>query len=175
MPIRIRVSGSKTFNNFLGKTAVGLVYRFDSGSHYSNTRTMTASQLNPAMPGQFGSTASQYLDDTRGGGVYNASSYLDLSVTHDFPLFKAMGKDVTAFAKFNIGNVFNHQQIVTFNTSWNRVPTPTSNPAYAYPNAYSAPWVKTPASPTYTGFGNPQSFGNFGTPRTVNISAGFRF
>jgi len=172
VPIRARLTGNRVFNTSFGKTAIGLVYRFDSGSHYSNARTMTAAQLNPALPGQFGSTASQYLNDMRGGGVYNASSYLDLAITHDFPLFKAMGKDVTAFAKFNIGNVFNHQQIVTFNTSWNRVPNTTP---YAYPNAYTAPWVQTPASATYTGFGNPQTFANFGAPRTVAISAGFRF
>ncbi|NWJ40978.1 MAG: TonB-dependent receptor [Geothrix sp.] len=172
VPIRIRATGNRVFNNGFGKTSVGLVYRFDSGAHYSNTRTMTAAQLNPALPGQFGATSTQYLNDFRGGGVYNSASYLDLAVTHDFPLFKAMGKDVTAFAKFNIGNVLNHQQIVTFNTSWNRVP---NTAPYAYPNAYTAPWVQSPATTTYTGFGNPQSFGNYGTPRTVAVSAGFRF
>jgi hypothetical protein len=168
VPIRMRLTANRVFTNSLGKTSVGLVYRFDSGNHYSNTRTISAGQLNPALPTQFGKTTTEYMDMTRGAGVYNATSYLDLAVTHEFPLFKAMGKDVTAFGKFNIGNVLNHQQIITFNTSWN------ANGG-VYPTAVGSSWVQAPASSTYTGFGNTQSNGNYGTGRTIAVSAGFRF
>ncbi|MCE1205418.1 MAG: TonB-dependent receptor [Holophagaceae bacterium] len=162
VPIRMRITGNRSFTNSYGKTSVGLVYRFDSGSHYSDARSITRARLNPALSSQFGSTATQYKDQTRGAGVYNAAAYMDLAVTHDFPLFKAMGKDITAFAKFNIGNVFNHQQAITFNTSW-------GSATGTYPNALSSPWVKGSA------YGKQTGNANYGSPRTIAISAGFRF
>ncbi|MBK8789673.1 MAG: hypothetical protein IPO28_05740 [Holophagaceae bacterium] len=117
---------------------------------------------------QWGTSGTQYMDQERGAGVYNAAAYLDLAITHDFPLFKIMGKDVTAFGKLNITNVFNHQQLVTFNTGWNGA-------TGTYPTAVNSPWVKRSASATYTGFGNPSGNVNYGAPRTITASAGFRF
>ena len=168
VPIRIRFTGSRLFTNTFGKTSVGLVYRFDSGSHYSNARSITKNRLNPGLSGQWGTSGTQYMDQERGAGVYNAAAYLDLAITHDFPLFKVMGKDVTAFGKLNIANVFNHQQLITFNTGWNGA-------TGTYPTAVNSPWVKRSASATYTGFGNPSGNVNYGAPRTITASAGFRF
>jgi len=162
VPIRMRVTGNRTFNNAYGKTSVGLVYRFDSGSHFSNTRSITRARLNPALSSQWGTTGTQYKDQTRGAGVFNAAAYLDLAVTHDFPLFKAMGKDITAFAKFNIGNVLNHQQAITFSTSW-------GSATGTYPTALASPWVQGSA------YGKQTGNANYGAGRTLAISAGFRF
>ena len=172
VPIRARLTGNRTFNNEYGKTALGLVYRFDSGSHYSDARTISRARLGgPTISSQFGTSGTQYLDQTRGAGVYSAQAYLDLALTHDFPLFKAMGKEVTAFGKFVIGNVLNHQQLVTFNTSFL-----AATGSYGVANGgINSPWVRTPASSAYSGWGQPSSKANFGGARTVAISAGFRF
>ena len=167
-PIRIRGNASKSFTNQFGKSTIGWVYRFDTGSHFSYTRSITASRLagTGALPGQAGSTFTQYMDRTRGAGVYPGSSYLDLAVTHDFPLFKAGGRDVTAFGKLVFSNVLNHQQQIGFNTSMNSA---TGTYGTATGGVYS-PWVKSSA------FGsNGASSSNYGSPRSLSISAGFRF
>jgi outer membrane receptor for ferrienterochelin and colicin len=176
VPIRMRITANRTYTNALGKTSVGLVYRFDSGSHYSDTRAITPGLLGgPTLSSQFGTSATQYMNQQRGAGVYNAASYLDLAITHDFPLFKVAGKDVTAFGKVTIGNVLNHQQLVTFNTTYNSVtPTTDIDPGPAvlyptYPTAVNAPWVRG------NSFGKPSSYLSYGTPRTITASAGFRF
>jgi len=168
VPIRSRLTGSRTFNSEWGKTSLGLIYRFDSGAHYSNTRTISASRLGgPTLSGQIGSPITQYEDQTRGAGVFMAQSYLDLAVTHDFPLFKVGSTPVTAFGKFNIGNVLNHQQQISFNTAYAAA---TGTYGVANQGVYS-PWVAS--SPAL--FGKATGASNYGTGRTVNISAGFRF
>jgi len=177
VPIRARLTGNRVFNNAYGKTSLGLVYRFDSGSHYSNARVIARARLGGAtMSSQFGTSGAQYMNQERGAGVYNGVSYLDLALTHDFPLIKVMGKDVTAFAKLTINNVLNHQQLVTFNTTYNSA-TGTYGAAGG---GVDSPWVRTPLAvpvtdTSYKGWGQPQGKDNFGTPRTVTMSAGFRF
>ncbi|WP_243383917.1 TonB-dependent receptor [Geothrix alkalitolerans] len=187
VPIRMRVTGNRTYLNSFGKTSIGLVYRFDAGSHYSDTRNITPRALggtstiadpnydptralsdtnNPYLTNlssQFGTAATQYMNQQRGTGVYNAASYLDLAITHDFPLFKVAGKDVTAFGKVVIGNVFNHQQLVTFDTSYNSAPQAVAG------GSVNSPWIRTSA------FGKPTSYLSYGTARTITASAGFRF
>ncbi|WP_306590585.1 TonB-dependent receptor [Geothrix sp. 21YS21S-4] len=176
VPIRSRITGSRTFNNELGKTSVGLIYRFDSGAHYNNTRVISAvdnpnTAANEArlggstMSSQFGTSGTQYMNQTRGDGVFMASSYLDLAITHDFPLFKVGSRDVTAFGKLNISNVLNHQQQVSFSTTY-----AAATGTYGQPNGgVNSPWV-----PTST-FGKPTGTTNYGTARTITASAGFRF
>ncbi|HCZ33394.1 MAG TPA: hypothetical protein DHV93_08035 [Holophagaceae bacterium] len=164
-PIRMRITGNRTFTNAFGKTSVGLVYRFDSGSHFSHARSITRARVNPGLSDQWGRTTTQYMNQERGTGVYNASSYLDLALTHDFPLFKVAGKDVTAFGKVVIGNVLNHQQLVTFSTAYN-----AATGTYGTANGgFNSPWV--PAA----SFGKPTSYLSYGAPRTITASAGFRF
>ena len=176
VPLRIRFTGSRMFTNAYGKTSVGLVYRLDSGAHYSNGRSITRRQLGgPAsttlptnISSQWGTSGTQYMDNMRGAGVYNTQAYLDLAITHDFPLFKVGGKDVTAFGKVVAANVFNHQQQVTFNTTW----APASG---AYPTALNSPWVQG------SSFGKPTGAANYTRPdgqpnaRIITASAGFRF
>jgi len=172
VPIRARFTANRTFNNDYGKTSVGLVYRFDSGSHYSIARGITRARLGGAtMSSQWGTSGTQFFNQERGAGVYNAQAYLDLAITHDFPLIKFLNKDVTAFAKVNIGNILNHQQLVFFNTAMNGA---TGNYGVAG-GGVDSPWVRTPAGATYTGWGNPSGKTDFGTARTIAISAGFRF
>lgn len=169
VPIRMRFSASKVFNNAYGKTSIGVIHRFDSGSHYSFARSITRNQLagTGVLPSTFGNSATQYMNQERGMGVYNSEAYTDLAITHDFPLFKLMGKSVTAFAKVNIQNVFNHQQIVTFNTNY----SPASG---AYPTALASPWA-TPFVSGVSLYGQATGVGNWGPARSIKISTGFRF
>ncbi|WP_257312501.1 TonB-dependent receptor [Geothrix fuzhouensis] len=165
-PIRMRITGNRTMTNVFGKTSVGLVYSFDSGSHYSQTRSITRARLGgPTISSQFGTSGVQYMDQTRGAGVFNAASYLDLAITHDFPLFKIVSKDVTAFAKVMITNVFNHQQQISWNTAWNAA-TGTYGTATGGVNS---PWVRNANYGTYP------SSTYYGAARGIAISAGFRF
>ena len=166
VPIRMRLTGNRVFTNVYGKTSLGLVYRFDSGSHFSMARSISRARLaGTTISSQFGANGTQYMDQLRGAGVYNAQSYLDLAITHDFPLIKVIGKDVTAFAKLSINNVLNHQQLVTFNTSHGSA-TGTFGTATGGVNS---PWVRSSL------FGQPTSQLNYGTARSLGISAGFRF
>ena len=60
-PIRMRITGNRTMTNAFGKTSIGLVYSFDSGSHYSQTRTIIPTRLGgPTISPQFGTSATQY-------------------------------------------------------------------------------------------------------------------
>jgi outer membrane receptor for ferrienterochelin and colicin len=174
-PLRMRWTGSRTFNSEFGKTSVGLVYRFDSGAHYSEARSITRARLGGYIGGvpangtnispQWGASGTQYMNQERGAGVYMASSYLDLALTHDFPLFKVGSKAVTAFGKLNIGNVLNHQQQVTFNTSYG-----SATGTYGIANqGVDSPWLRG------ANYGQPTAYTNYGTPRTITASAGFRF
>ena len=106
------------------------------------------------------------MDQTRGAGVFNAAAYLDLAVTHDFPLFKVAAKDVTAFAKVVIGNVFNHQQQVTFGTAYSAATGTYGTPT----GGVNSPWVRSSTFGT-----DLKSNSTYGAARSVAISAGFRF
>jgi len=174
-PIRMRLNTSKTFTSEFGKTTVGYIYRFDAGSHYSIVRNISSARLagyiggvaanGTNLPGQAGSTFSQYQNQERGAGVYPGSAYLDMAITHDFPLFKAGGKDVTAFGKLVLSNVLNHQQMIGFNTTMN-----SATGTYGTPTGgINSPWVASSA------FGASNSASYWGSARTVAISAGFRF
>lgn len=166
VPIRSRLTANRTVNSSYGKTSIGLVYRFDSGAHYSNARTISRARLlGPTGSSQFGASSTQYMDQVRGAGVYQSASYLDLAITHDFPLFQVAGKAVTAFGKVTIGNVLNHQQLVTFSTGYAAALTGYNTPT----GGVNSPWVRTST------FGQPSNYQSYGTPRTITASAGFRF
>lgn len=159
VPLRIRATGAYVSNNAFGKTTWGLVYRFDAGSRYSATRVLDPAQiLNPALSGQYGSTATQYQGGRGMAGSFPGQSYLDLAVTHDFPLFKAFTKTLNGFVKLNIGNVLNHQQVISYGTGF--------DPAISDLND---PWVPN------SNYGKITSNTNYGAARTIAISTGFRF
>jgi hypothetical protein len=158
VPIRIRATGAYVDTNSWGKTTWGLVYRFDSGSYYSRTRVIEPTMLNPNLSDQYGSSATQYLGGRREAGSFPGQSYLDLAVTHDFTLFKVFQKSVNAFVKLNIGNVLNHQQIISYGTGYDDAVTGLNDP-----------WVPN------SNYGKVTSNTNFGTARTIAISTGFRF
>jgi hypothetical protein len=164
-PIRMRFTAAKAYENAYGKTTVGWIYRFDAGSHFSISRGLTRKQVNPGLSPQAGSSFTQYYNDQWGQGVFPSQAYVDLALTQDFPLFKVGGRTVWAFGKVVIQNVFNHQQQIGFNTSY-QSPSGTN---YPYPNATSAPWVQAST------YGTAKSSDYYGQPRTIVASAGIRF
>ncbi len=160
VPFRARLMGTYTLDSRLGKTTLGLLYRFDSGSYVSETRIVSGSALNVSLPTEAQNAVfTQYKDSRRGTLVGASSSYLDVSVNHDWELRKVKAVAVRAFVRAVVKNLFNHQQIL-------RRPKVYA----AYPAAYTDPWVPE----------NPDTFGQpngacFGEPRTYSISAGVRF
>ena len=158
-PISMRWTGDYTAESAYGRTTLGLIYRFNSGSHYSDTRTVSRTSINPLLPATFGSTATQYRDGQRGQFVLPSSSYLDLSITQDFNLFTVAQTPVRGFVKVIAYNFLNHQQVIGFNTT-------SSSLASGAPLTNA--WVRPAAYGTI-------SSSNFGTPRQFTLSAGVRF
>lgn len=161
VPLRMRLLGSYSRTNFLGKFSAGFAYRFDSGAHYSWTRRVKRADLNPDLDQAFGSSATQYYDQKLGDNVGESQAYTDLSIQQDFQLRRSKDHPVVAFVKLDVRNVFNRQQVVSVDSSFERVQTGGS---------VKDPWV--PAAET---FGQPVGPGNFGTPRQVSASVGLKF
>ena len=159
VPVRAQSFINYVSDNTYGKTTYGIIYRFTAGSHYSTTRIISPDMLNPLVPSDYGTTATQYLNNRRGTGVFAAFSTVDLAINHEWPLFKVAGRAITAFGKVAITNVFNHQQKVSWDTAMADAPTGLGDP-----------WV--PNNLTYN---LPTSVNNFVTARTYAVSAGVRF
>ncbi|HEU4952904.1 MAG TPA: TonB-dependent receptor [Holophagaceae bacterium] len=165
-PIRMRWEADRSVHSIFGDTTFGFIYRFDSGSHYSDTRSVPRAALNAGLSSQFGSTATQYRDNTRGQYVFPAVSTVDMAITHNWELFKVRSTPVNAFVKLAIFNLFNHQQITSFNTqSYNA-------------GSLTSPWVRRTAPPSPIGYGDIQNANNWGGPgfaRSYQIDMGIRF
>jgi hypothetical protein len=159
VPLRMRWTAVYSSSNAIGKANFGFVYRFDSGLHYSDSRNIRRAAINPGLSGQFGSSATQYLGE-QGSHVFPATSYLDFGFQQDFEIAKIAGKTISGFAKFDLGNVLNHQQVVSFNTTYASVGSSGS---------YTDPWVKGGS------YGQPTGANNYGSARTVKISLGVKF
>ena len=160
-PLSIRWTGSHTTSNKFGSFITGMAYSFFSGAHYSDTRSLTRSQLNPALPGEFPSPVTQYRDGKRGEYVLPGSAYLDLSLTQEFEFLKVVGTPVKGFVKLVMTNFLNHQQIIGWNT--------TSVAASTSAGGVNSPWVRGSA------YGTSTSSSNFGAARNITLSAGLRF
>lgn len=161
-PLAMHWTGTHTSTNGLGNLIIGMAYTFNSGAHYSDTRSISRSQLNSALPGEFTSPTTQYRDNKRGAYVLPGSSYLDLSLTEEFEVFKVASTPVKGFVKLVMTNFLNHQQIISWNT--------TSSAATGGANAgVNSPWVRGAS------YGLSTTSANYGTPRNVTLSAGVRF
>ncbi len=172
VPLRMRLTGSYYHDSAYGRTTWGLIYRFDSGSHYSLTRNITPSQIDVDLGGLgAGTNFTQYYGGQRGQFVLPASSYTDLSITQDWQLAKVKGTPVKAFVKLVITNVWNHQQILGWNTTINSASgVATNSSTYTGANgAVASVWK--PGS----NFGKQTGSANFGAARSFFVSAGVRF
>ncbi|HXC16561.1 MAG TPA: TonB-dependent receptor [Holophagaceae bacterium] len=165
VPIRMRWQADRAYHTSFGTTTVGFVYNFNSGAHYSDTRTISRARLNPALSTQFGTTATQYKDGVRGAKVLPGVSTLDFAITQEWELFKVATKPVNGFVKFIAYNVFNHQQI----TGWNTVSAAATGPSGT---GTTSPWVYPAAYGTSTTAG---SWGGANAGRAYSLDLGFRF
>jgi outer membrane receptor for ferrienterochelin and colicin len=166
-PLRYRLQGDYHFDWFLGRTTVGMIFRFDSGAHDSITRSADIALFNPGLSPQASNTGqfTQYKDNTRGQVVYQSEAYTDLALTQDFNLFTVAGTSIRSFIKITVTNVWNRQQQLSYKNVWNSPAGVGSNPP-----SLSDPWVGD------TGTGTPTSSANYGAARDIaNIQAGFKF
>ena len=159
VPLRMRWTATYSTANALGKQSWGFLYRFDSGAHWSDTRSIRRAAINPLLSAQFGSSATQYLGE-RGTHAFDGQAYLDFSFQQDFDLMKIMGTTLSGFAKVDIGNVLNHQQQISYDTTYNSVGSAGS---------YTDAWVKG------SSFGTATGPNNYGSARTVRLSFGLKF
>ena len=159
VPLRMRWTATYSTTNSLGKQSWGFLYRFDSGAHWSDSRNIRRAAINPALSGQMGSSFTQYLGQ-RGNHVFDGVSYLDFSLQQEFEIVKVGNTSVAGFMKVDIGNVLNHQQQISYNTTYNSVDATGS---------YTDAWVKGGDFGTVTGPGN------FGSARTIKMSFGVKF
>ncbi|MDP2875880.1 MAG: TonB-dependent receptor [Holophaga sp.] len=165
VPIRSRVTASYISNNSLGRTTWGLIYRFDAGGRYSQARTVTRAQVNPGLSGSWGQTGTQYLGERGGAGTFQGLTFIDLAMTHDFPLFKAYDKSVSGFVKVVITNFFNHQQIYSWGTGYNAATGATTTAT----TGLNSPWVRAST------YGSTTSNTQMAAARNIVISTGFKF
>jgi hypothetical protein len=168
-PIIMKAQADYAVNSKSGRTVFGFAYQFYSGNHYSDARYNDPAALNPKLPASFGNDWTQYKDNKRGDGVFNGVAYHDLSITHDFSLFKVADYQATAFVKLVIYNFFNHQQQISWNTTWDDAAEPY----------YDAPWIAPATYGTiYTSAANMNnrigSSNYFGSARQISLSAGIR-
>ncbi len=157
-PLRIRGMAAYTSTGEWGKTTYGLVYNFDSGARYSTARTIGPKMLNPALSGQYGTTATQFLGE-RNEHAFNSTAYLDLAITHEVDLFKVGARPVSAMLKLNIQNFLNHQQQLTWDVAYAR----RSSGSLTDPFVRSSTW------------GHPVNANNYGAARSIRASFALRF
>jgi outer membrane receptor for ferrienterochelin and colicin len=169
-PLSINGIVGYTTENSYGKITYGATYRFSSGAHYDESRTFDLSAVpglsNDPNVGGFASNVigtAEYRNGQRGTGVFNGQSFTDLSIQQDFKVLKVLKKEVNAFLKVTFYNVWNHQQLVSWNTSFKANESGIVGPG-------GPAWQHSSAS-----FGSPTTGANFGAARSLAVSAGFKF
>jgi hypothetical protein len=163
--LRMKWQAAYSVDSAYGTTTFGVIYNFDSGAHGSDTRTISGDAISGAWPNEpYNATFTQYKDNQRGNIVYPSSSYMDLAITQDWKLAVIAGRPVNAFFKLIMTNVWNHQQLLSTDRSYNGVGLNVTGLPGSYTDAF------TPRS----SFGS-YSAANFGAPRAYMVSAGVRF
>lgn len=157
VPLRARVIFNYEKKTFLGTSTLGLVFRFDGAQIYDKVRSLPLQAIAPTFPSA-STTTTQYLDG-RGAGAFNAAKYVDLALSQDLPMFQAFSVPVRAYLKATVTNIFNHQQLLSWDTAY--APATTAGETWAPLNAAT--------------FGKPRSFTDYGAPRSLNLTLGIRF
>ena len=96
----------------------------------------------------------------RGSEDFKGNSTFDLAVSYNVPVFKT----VRPWVKFELYNVFNHDTLVTWNTTVRPDPA-SARDGLGLPTGY----IKGPL------FGQAQSSGNYVAPRAFQMAFGVRF
>jgi hypothetical protein len=174
-PMTARLTADYSLEGRWGRTVFGWVYRFDSGKRYSHTRTVTSNYLSDyfkdsASPEAmaFNSIFFHYQDFRRNPFAFNSYYYHDLCITHEAALFRVQGVQVSAFLQLTVFNVFNHQQLLTWNTDFNAIDV-KNNPLPEGVDWRAAPWVRPDT------YGDTQAASYWGAARSIVLSAGIKF
>jgi outer membrane receptor for ferrienterochelin and colicin len=151
-PLRIRAFSNYTRRLGPGRFNAGAIFQFTSGAPYNKTATST--NLTPQLKSIGGSSYTEYFAD-RGAFRFADTYRTDLQLAYDMPVWRKL----TWFLSVNLQNVFNHQQLATWNTS-----------------------AKVGTVPPYVGqyipgasYGQPTSSGNYIAGRTLTFSTGVKF
>lgn len=144
-PAQYNVIADYYLESFLGRTSFGAVYRFSSGQPYDLSRSLAGHTQVLGNPGM---------------GVYGASSITDLAITQDMKVWKyGNNQSVNAWVRLGIHNLWNHQQILYWDS--------------AFAGAATADEAWAPKQPTK--FGTPTKISDFADPRTMTLTLGIKF
>ncbi|HEU4952910.1 MAG TPA: TonB-dependent receptor [Holophagaceae bacterium] len=148
VPLRIRVFSNYTRLLGRGRLNVGAIFQYTSGAPYNKTALST--NLTPQLRAIGGNSYTEFFAD-RGAFRFPDFYRTDLQVAYDLKIWRR----INWFLSVNLQNVFNHQQLVTWNTS----------------ASVSGAGAWTPGS----SYGRPTSSGNYLAGRTLTFSTGFKF
>jgi hypothetical protein len=122
------------------------------------------SQINPNFANfpqiENGVSFGQFQNNQMGAVILPSQAYTNFTVQQDFKTLNACGKVVRTFVKVDFFNLFNHQQLASYQNQFQPVP-PTSQGG-----GLNSPWINS---------GYPLGPSNFGTPRQIKVEAGFKF
>ncbi|HEX9009006.1 MAG TPA: TonB-dependent receptor [Holophagaceae bacterium] len=146
VPVRVRAFSNFTRKVGAGRLNVGAIFQFTSGAPYSK---VAQAPLPATVPVALGSRYTEYFSQR--GAMRFADTYrTDLQVAYDLPVWRKF----SFFAAVNLTNVFNHQQLATWNTTGSVV---------------AGAWTAGAA------YGNPTSSGNYIQGRSMTLSTGLKF
>jgi outer membrane receptor for ferrienterochelin and colicin len=148
VPLRIRAFSNYTRKLGPGRLNVGAIFQFTSGAPYNKTATST--QLTAQLKNIGGGSYLRYYAD-RGAFRFADTYRTDLQLAYDLPVWRKF----MWFTSVNLQNVFNHQQVATWNTS-------------ASVNG-AGNWVPGPS------YGQATSKANYLNGRTLTFSTGIKF
>lgn len=167
-PLSLNASASYTLPIGKGKLNFSSIGYFESGAPYSLTATATKPTSLPSAA-SYGTYTRFYGD--RGIGRYPNTYRADFQVGYEVPMWRKL----TAFARVNVRNVFNSQQLDTFNISGTTMRPGTGADAGKLLPGGDAANVNTGTFVGGSSFGRPTGAAHYITARTINIAGGFRF
>ena len=157
-----------------GRAATSGLWRYDSGSAYSNIalnvaptsiqRDLAAAAGYPEAP----PTAHVYFGE-RGSETFDGSGIVDWSTTYDIPVFK----DLRPWLKFDIYNIFNNDKLIAWSTTIR--PDPNSpRDAFGIPTGFIPSNAATYGTATGATVSNGDIAGIPAYPQWVGASNGGR-
>lgn len=151
VPLRIRAFSNYTRKLGPGRFNAGAIFQYTSGAPYNKVATTgVAGGPTGTLATIGGSTYAQFFAD-RGNFRFPDTYRTDLQLAYDLPVWRK----AVWFTSVNLVNVFNHQQVVTWNTVATLGPGNTWKPGASY--------------------GVPTASGNYALGRTLTFSTGFKF
>ncbi|MBL0313568.1 MAG: TonB-dependent receptor [Holophagaceae bacterium] len=154
VPVRIRAFSNYTRKLGPGRFNAGAIFQFTSGAPYNKTATAGPSFLTPELISIGGNSYARFYAN-RGNFRFADFYRTDLQLAYDLPVWRKF----TWFTSVNLQNVFNHQQVVTWNTAAS-IPTSGPDAGKFLPGA---------------SYGQATARGNFLNGRTLTFSTGIKF